>query len=170
MLTVVLPVVEPEPFFNLVVDHVKLIQRLYFGLINEILIPREVPLWMARVNGARAAKSEFIFNLDADTIVPVNFPGLAVDVLRADPLVGAVALDYRARPQGHPAFGASVMRRDVMLQHYAWTGLKESKACECLHTWRRLTSEGWVLSTLPMAAEHKREIPSQHNQVVRPGL
>lgn len=154
-LSVLIPIWEPEPWLQPVLNRVRLIQHSNPGLVLELLTEREGSLWEARRSLAERARAPFIFNLDADSLVPVDYPARALAVLKKDPFVGAVALNYLPKPQFHLAFGTSIMRRDVMLKWYGWSGSVKSGTCECLHMWRQLDGAGYVLATLPLEAYHK---------------
>lgn len=168
MISVLIPVKEPCSTLHYVLRRLEEIMGADPGLICELLTETKGSLPEARVSLARRAQAGLILNLDADTLIPLDYLSEAVRLFKAHNRVGAVALNYDPNPQGHLAFGTSVMPRWLFLRTYDWKGPAQGHGCECLHVWRRLTSEGWILATLPMAAEHKREITSPTNQVVRP--
>lgn len=138
------------------------------GLIAEVLECREGSLGEARRLLLEKAKAPFVLNLDADTVVPAEYPLKAVRILQHDLQVGAVALNYRPKPQFHLAFGTSVWPAKLMRELYDWRNSGLDPPCECIYMWRRLTAAGRVLATLPLSAEHKRDMLSQHNQLERP--
>lgn len=169
MITVGIPVKEPCSTLPYVLRRIQEIQDLNPGLISEVLTETKGSLPEARVSMARQTQAALILNLDADTLIPVDYLSQAVRLFKTHKRVGALALNYSPNPQNHLAFGTSVMPTLLLLRTYDWKGYAENGTCECLHMWRRLTSEGWILATLPMAAEHKQEIPSQHKNNSRPG-
>jgi hypothetical protein len=153
---VLIPVKQPCETLEYVLGRLNEIKRAVPGLISEILIESEGSLQDARVSLASRAQDDLILNLDADTLIPLKYLPRAIILFDRCVHIGALALDYYPEPQGHLAFGTSVMPRDLFLRSYDWKGALESKACECLYMWRKLTALGWILSTLPLAAEHKR--------------
>lgn len=155
-LSVLIPVKPPEPHLPQVLRRVDLIHTNQPGLIDDVLIEETGSLPEARRALVERAQSPYVLNLDADTLIPLEFPGEALKLLKSHPGVGAVALNYRPHPQHHPDFSCSVMPTLLMRRTYSWPGRGKSEDCECLFMWRKLTYEGWVVATLPMWAENAR--------------
>lgn len=156
-LSVLIPVKRPEPHLKRVLERVRLIQASTPGLIREIFIEENGTLSEARKVLADKAFAHFALNLDADTVIPWAFPREALRILQGHSWVGAVALNYKPRPQSHPAFGCSVMPSHLMRGLYSWPGKKEADTCECIYMWRVLAEKGWILATLPMWAHHEKQ-------------
>jgi len=158
MLTVLIPVKVPEPYLSNVLRRVQDMRNAYPDVISGVLTCEKGTLAEARRALAGKAQTEFVFNLDADTLTPVNYVQGAVSILQVDRYVGACALDYHNKPQGHPAFGTSIMRRELMLATYTWESIGKSKGCECLYMWRKLINLGYHIAWLPMEAEHRGHV------------
>lgn len=155
-LSVLIPVKPPEPYLPRVLRRVDLIRADQPGLIDDVLIEKEGSLPEARKVLVKRAESPYVLNLDADTLVPIEFPGEALNLFKRHPGMGAVALNYRPRPQTHPDFSCSVMPTLLMRRTYSWPGHEKSEDCECLFMWKKLTLEGWIVATLPMWAQQAR--------------
>lgn len=155
-LSVLIPVKDPEPWLPKVLKRMNWIRDQNPGLILEVLEEREGSLQEARIRLLERARGPFVLNLDADTLVPVDYPRRALTLLERHPDVGAVAIDYRGRAQGHPAFGTSIMRRYLMLQNYSRADFNPKKRCECMAMWELLDRLDYVVATLPMRAYHKK--------------
>jgi hypothetical protein len=127
-------------------------------------------LGLARRHGINLAETEFIFNLDVDTVVPVSYINDATQILELNKDVFAVALDYE-NLQGHLAFGTSAWKTDILKKLYDYSIQKVSDGqyvkvgshiysnlnngwCECTYMWRKLKASGGRLETLPMRAKH----------------
>jgi len=158
MLTVCIPVKVPEPYLTAVLKRIEEIRRIEPNLISDVLTCNKGSLAEARLSLAEKAQTEFILNLDADTLIPVDYPYKAVSILIQSPLVGAVALNYSSKPQSHLAFGTSIMRRKLMLEMYDWKSIRESRGCECLYMWRKLMNLGYHIAWSPMNAEHLKHV------------
>jgi len=156
MITVAIPIKELVPHLNDVRGRINDIKLTYPGLISMVLVETEGTLPEARLSLVARAETPFILNLDADTIIPIEYPQAALKLFQRHSGLGAVAIDYAPHPQGHPAFGASLMPTLLMRRTYDWKSIRESGTCECQYMWRKLAKEGWLIAWLPMHAEHKR--------------
>ena len=156
MISVCIPVKDPEPALPRVLKRIREIKQRNPGLISEVLVEREGSLREARRALAKKAISHLMLNLDADTLIPPQYLSWTRQLFEGHTKLGAVALDYRPRAQGHLAFGTSVMPTQVMFELYDYPGKKEARTCECFYMWRKLFKEGWILATLPLHAEHKK--------------
>jgi len=108
----------------------------------------------ARKRGISLAETDFIFNLDADTIVPISYVSEAVQILESCKDVFAVALDYE-KLKGHLGFGTSVWKANILKQLYDWK--KGMGVCECVYMWSKIFKAGGRLETLPMRAIHLKK-------------
>ncbi len=157
-LSVLIPVKDPEPWLPKVLKRMNWIRDQNPGLIGEILLEREGSLLEARIRLVEKAGSLFVLNLDADSLVPEDYPRRALTLLERHPDVGAVGLDYHGSAQGHPAFGTSVMRRDLMRRTYSRADFDLKERCECMAMWELLERLDYVVATLPLRAYHKKLI------------
>jgi hypothetical protein len=158
MITVAIPVKEPCPTLRQALGRIQEIQDQNPGLIMEVFTESKGSLPEARLIMARRALEPLILSLDADTLIPLEYLPQVVRLYKTHNGIGAVALDYFPKPQGHLAFGTSVMPTITFLETYDWPGPELARTCECMYMWRRLTAAGKIVATLPMAAEHKTHI------------
>lgn len=153
-----IPVSKSEAYFPNVVKRVEIIAEAWPTLIDDVLFEWKGSLSEARRSLLARAKAPFVFNLDADSLVPIDYVRQALDVFKLSSRVGAVALDYFPESQGHLAFGTSIMRKDVMKKVYSWENMHDSEMCECMHVWRSIYAHNLLVATLPLWAEHKKDI------------
>jgi hypothetical protein len=125
-------------------------------------------LWEARQFGFDYAATPYILNLDADTILPLEYVLGALKLLNENK-ADAVAIDYETL-QGHYAFGTSIWKAPTLRKLYdfpppavdklisigqgQWVTAFQNGFCECTYMWRRLISSAKILETLPFRAKH----------------
>lgn len=155
MLSILIPVKQPEPWLKKCLKQLEMIKERNGWLIGEILTCETGTMAEARLKLAKEAKYPFICNLDADVILPFGYLQDAFDLLKKDARVGAVAINHRPKSMYHLGFGTSVMRRSVMLTHYDFIDTTRNPPCECMHMWHKLHSAGFIIATLPYVATHR---------------
>lgn len=156
MFSVLIPVKGKSEVLSTVRARIKEIQETYPYLIGEILIEREGTLSEARKALAKKACFSFVLNLDSDTLIPISYLSVIAEILKHHTGIGAISADYYNKPQGHPAFGASVMPRPIMEHYYDWKSIGESGTCECLYMWEKLINEGYIVATVPLMVKHEK--------------
>ena len=115
--------------------------------------PEVKGFWKARKEGLKRVESEYVLNLDADTILPEDYIEEAIHLLNVNPQVYAVALDYQFPfTQGHLAFGTSVWRTEVLRRLY---NFEPGDQCECIYMWNKI--QGHLMTIKGMEAIHIKE-------------
>jgi hypothetical protein len=110
----------------------------------------KVDFWVARRILINEVKTSFLLNLDADTLLPIDYVQEAL-VLLKDPKIAVIAIDYEEL-MGHLSFGTSVWKTKVLQELYNWPGSKVT--CECIYMWGRIHKAGLKMETLNMRAKH----------------
>lgn len=127
-------------------DQLKSIAKLFFTQLTS--------LGFARRFGLEHVDTQYVLNLDVDTILPFDYVIQAVNLMEGNLKVGAVAIDYQEL-QGHLAFGTSVWHTTLMKQLYDWNLTSNKQGgCECLSMWSKLRRNGYLLESLNYRATH----------------
>jgi hypothetical protein len=104
----------------------------------------------ARKLSYNMCRTKYILNLDVDTVLPKGYVEDAIKLLESNPKIYAVSIDYEYPSNGHMAFGANIVRTEIIRQAYDW--VKDGDIyCECLRMWAKFTGH---VATLPYVAIH----------------
>lgn len=125
--------------------------------IAHLYITGAIPFWTARINGAKMAKTIYLLNLDANTILPDGYLEGAMRRLEKEKNV-VVALDYEDC-QGHLGMGTSLWLTKIFRLLYDWkmNGGTNLGYCECTYMWNKVRRAGFKVETLYMRAKHLKE-------------
>lgn len=132
-------------------------------------IQKQVSMWTARRIGYDLVQTDYILNLDVDTVLPINYVKESLKILREDK-ADAVAIDYE-KLQGHYAFGTSLWKTTILKKLYDFSSniISDGKTikvgfqmysnlnngwCECTYMFHKLKQNGYRLETLPYRAKH----------------
>lgn len=127
------------------------------GNMNIQYFNQNTSFWFARRFGLEFVKTEYVLNLDVDTILPEGYVEQAIEILEKNPDVYVVALNYPLESnQTHLAFGTSIWRTEQLKELYDWRLTADQKfgMCECRYMWSKLKEKGFRKETLPMTAIH----------------
>jgi len=116
----------------------------------------EVDMPTARKLGYERVQTEFTLNLDDDNVLNPNYLTQAIQLLRANAKVVAVAIDYE-KLLGHLGFGTSVWRSAALKELYDWRR-DNDRRCECVYMWQKVLGKGLLIETLPYRAKHLKMV------------
>jgi len=111
--------------------------------------------WIARRFGLEFVETKYVLNLDADTVIPLEYPEKAIEILESKPEVAAVALNYYPPYQlDHLGFGTSIWRTSQLKELYDWRMTPNSTTeCECKYMWEKVKEKKMLVETLPFLAK-----------------
>jgi len=139
--------------------------------ISSFYVKTNLKLHEARKRSIMLCKTEYIFFLDTDEIVPEEYPSKAIEILEKDKRVGAVSIFNKPMDHfGTLPFGVSIWRTKVAKELYDFNPKPVKKNfvkvgesywvqglyffCECLYMWDKLMKNGYKLETLDLRATH----------------
>lgn len=172
-LTIVIPCFESEAMVHrCVIANLDVLQRYRVIILNKtggerfrdfiwpMLFNMGASFWFSRRFGYEFVRTEYILNLDVDTILPDGYVEKAIQIMDSDLSIGAVALDYAAPfMQSHLAFGTSIWRTVELRALYDWrmTSGQSEDLCECRYMFKKVEAMGKrVVSIDGMSAVHMK--------------
>ena len=184
-ISIVIPVYNPpdlETFINKNIGELMVNQTIVIDSgggealrnVSSIYVQQKLSMLEARQLGYSLANEDYILNLDADMIIPLNFIPSAKKILQNNPNVGAVSLLHRKNGKMivHLTFGCSLWKKELLQKFYDYNPQKiadnnqvicvnpssENKKyvivdcpfhCECVYMWSQLAFNGYSVEFIP---------------------